>query len=143
MSYNILAPSYARPERYPFTDRQLLAWEARRDRLAARLASSEAEVICLQEVEPWVYQYLRDRLEPWGYQGLYAQKGARRPEGSATFYRADRLPLLESRSFRYRDGAGGGDSGHLALVGRFDLDSMPVTVVNTHIRWDEPDAYGW
>src|SRR5205807_8342631 len=97
MSYNILAPSYAKPERYPYTERRLLAWEARRERLAARLMSSDADVPCLQEVEPWVYHYLRGRLEPAGYQGLFAQKGQRRPEGSATFFRAERLPLIESR----------------------------------------------
>jgi len=142
MSYNILAPSYAKPERYPFTERRLLAWEARRDRLAARLMTSEADVLCLQEVEPWVYQYLQVRLEPVGYQGLYAQKGQRRPEGSATFYLAERLPLVESRSFQYRDGAGDCLSGHLALIARFDLGGLPVSVINTHIRWDEPDACG-
>jgi|SRR5579872_994275 len=142
LSYNILAPSYAKPDRYPFTEAWLLAWESRRERLAARLAESDADVICLQEVETYVFAYLRDRLEPAGYEGLYAQKGQRRPEGSATFYRQDRLPLLESRAFNYHDGAGVCDSGHLALVARFDLDGTPIAVINTHVRWDEPDACG-
>jgi len=142
LSYNILAPSYARPERYPFTDRRLLAWEARRDRLEARLRESDADVLCLQEVEDWVFHYLRGRLETAGYQGLYAQKGQRRPDGCATFYRADRIPLLDSRSFQYRDGAGACDSGHVALVARFDVNGQTTSVVNTHIRWDVPNACG-
>lgn len=143
MSYNILAPSYAKPERYPFTERWLLAWEARRDRLVARLTASDADVICLQEVERWVYQYLLGRMEDAGFKGLYAQKGQRRPDGSATFYREDNVTLMDSRRFQYRD-AGEDDcaSGHLALIARFDLDGIPVSVVNTHIRWDQPDAYG-
>ncbi len=142
LSYNILAPSYARPERYPFTDRHLLAWEARRDRLTARLLESDADVLCLQEVEEWVYHYLRIRLEPAGYQGLYAQKGQRRPDGCATYFRPERIILLESRSFQYRDGAGACDSGHVALVARFDLNGLTTSVINTHIRWDNPSARG-
>ena len=62
-SYNILAPAYVHPERYPFTDRGLLEWGARRDRLVARLVALNADVICLQEVERFVFQYLQASLE--------------------------------------------------------------------------------
>lgn len=142
VSYNILAPSYARADRYPFTDRRYLAWDARRDLLTARLLATDAAVICLQEVEGWVFQYLEDRLRSAGLQGLYVQKGQRRPDGCATFYRTERLSLLESRNFQYEDGAGGCDSGHVALVARFDAGGTPVSVVNTHIRWGEPTSCG-
>jgi mRNA deadenylase 3'-5' endonuclease subunit Ccr4 len=142
LSYNILAPSYARPDRYPFTEGALLAWEARRERLAARLRAADADLLCLQEVEPYVFRFLQSRLEPYGYEGLFAQKAHNRPDGSATFYRADRLALRDSRTHYYRDGAGEDDSGHLALISRFGTPLGSVALTNTHIRWDDPLARG-
>ncbi len=141
-SYNILAPTYARPDRYPFTDSRLLAWGARRDRLAARISGLDADVICLQEVEPYVYRFLQDRLDANGYRAVYAQKSQNRPDGSATFYREDRLTLNEERLYRFHDGTGSADSGHLALTAHFEFEGLAVTVVNTHIRWDRPESRG-
>ena len=146
LSYNILAPSYARPERYPFTEPWLLAWEARRDRLAARLLMADADVLCLQEVEGYIFRYLRERLEPGDFEGIYARKGHNRSDGCATFYRTSAgdsaRAFLDSKVLRYSDGDGEPDSGHFALTTRFRWEGQTLSVTNTHIRWDEPDARG-
>lgn len=142
MSYNILAPTYARPDRYPFTDRDLLTWEARRDRLTARLRGSGADVICLQEVEAYIFQYLQGVLEPYGLEGIYAQKRQGRPDGCATFYNTERVVRLASRAHHYCDGDGECDSGHVALIARLEADGRAMTAINTHIRWGSPDERG-
>jgi mRNA deadenylase 3'-5' endonuclease subunit Ccr4 len=142
VSYNILAPSYIRPDWYPFTDRSHLAWEARQERLAARLLGFDGDVLCLQEVEPYVYEFLQGRLEPALYQGTYVPKSQGRPDGGATFYRSDRLMQMECRTLYFRDGAGGQDSGHLALVSTFNRQGSILHIVNTHIRWGAPEEQG-
>ena len=142
VSYNILAPSYARRDRYPYSAPELLPWEARRDRLVQRILGFDADIICLQEVEEYVFRFLQSRMEPFGFQGVYAQKAMNRPDGCATFYLGERLQLSEYRRRLYADGHGGPDSGHLALSTRFAVDGCELTVINTHIRWDEPDARG-
>lgn len=142
VSYNILAPSYARPDRYPFTDPGLLAWEARRDRIVQRLLAFDAELLCLQEVESYVFRFLQARLEMAGYTGIYAQKAMNRPDGCATFFREDRLEVRDNAPYFYHDGAGDVDSGHLALITHLTVDSQRISVANTHVRWDKGDLRG-
>jgi mRNA deadenylase 3'-5' endonuclease subunit Ccr4 len=142
VSYNILAPSYARRDRYPYTGPELLPWEARRDRLVQRITGFDADIVCLQEVEEYVFRFLQSRLEPFGFRGVYAQKAMNRPDGCATFYSGEQLDLLENRRHLYSDGGAAPDSGHLALKTKFAVDSRELSIVNTHIRWDEPDARG-
>lgn len=142
VSYNILAPSYARRDRYPYTDANLLPWEARRDRLIERILELDADIVCLQEVEEYVFRLLQSRMEPFGFHGVYAQKAMHRPDGCATFYSGERLDLVENKRHLYADGDDAPDSGHIALSTRFAADGRDLTVVNTHIRWDNPDARG-
>jgi endonuclease/exonuclease/phosphatase family metal-dependent hydrolase len=119
-----------------------LAWEARRDRLVARVMTLDGDIVCLQEVEPYVFKFLQRYLEPAGYSGIYAQKGCNRPDGCATFYQSDRLDLTDNNGVYYRDGEGCRDSGHLALIARFAQDGNRFSVTNTHIRWDRHEARG-
>jgi endonuclease/exonuclease/phosphatase family metal-dependent hydrolase len=120
----------------------VIAWEARRSRLVSRIRALDADVACLQEVEPYVFRYLEQALEPDGLAGIYALKARSRPDGSATFYRSDRLELVETRKLYFHDGDGDADSGHLALQIRFRVQGHTLAVTNTHIRWDEPDRRG-
>jgi mRNA deadenylase 3'-5' endonuclease subunit Ccr4 len=142
LSYNILAPSYTRQDRYPFTRPELLSWEARRDRLVERILGFDADIVCLQEVEEYVFRFLQRRMEPFGFTGVYAQKAMNRPDGCATFFLSERLDLVENGRHLYVDGRGGPDSGHLALSARFAVDGRVVTVVNTHVRWDLTESRG-
>lgn len=143
-TYNVLADSYIHPSYYPQVPSGLLdpAWrQPALLEVMVALIDQGAQVLCLQEVEPALHERIARRLEPRGYRGVYAQKGAGRPDGCSTFF-LDRFQLLADRVLRYADGgAGSADSGHLALLLTFAHLELqrPVTIANTHLRW-EPES---
>lgn len=144
VTYNVLAQAYTDPSYYPHLDPADLAPERRQPVLLdqlVQLAQQGAQVILLQEVEPALHQRLEPRLRSLGYQGVYAQKGAGRPDGCATFYH-EQLALRDQRVLRYADGvAGRADSGHLALILSLmhPAHPAPLRIANTHLRW-EPET---
>lgn len=133
-SYNILADAYIKPDRYPLTDPELLLPQRRRAALAEKIASLDADIICLQEVEQDVFAYLENHLASQAYNGIYAQKGNAKRDGCATFFRPAMLPLVESNSLYYADGIL--PSGHLALITSFALEVGTIQIANTHLKWD-------
>ncbi len=129
-SYNVLADAYARPEWSPRTPPRLLAWDSRKEALAARMLTLNADVLCLQEVEADAFAFWAERLRAHGYDGVYAQKGAAKPDGCATFFRLAALTFVRDRAFLYGD-----NSGHLAHLTTFDWGQIPLRVANTHLQW--------
>ena len=51
VSWNILAPTFAPPSRYPWVAPATLAWPKREAAIVATLGRLDADVVCLQEVE--------------------------------------------------------------------------------------------
>jgi len=139
-SYNILADAYSRPAWFVHCRPEHLDPGWRRGALAAHVAALDADVVCLQEVEPASFGALDLRLGRAGYAGHLALKGGGRPDGCATFFRTDVFPAGEVRPLYYADGRGGApDSGHVALLAVLTHASgQTLTVANTHLRWDEP-----
>lgn len=127
VTYNVLADSYLRREYYPRVDARLLVRGARQHALLDRVASFGADVICLQEVEPDVFERLRARLP--GYTGEWARKGSK-PDGCATFFRSGNA---RHRVVTYGDG-----TGHVALV----TEIADVTIANTHLQWAADGSTG-
>lgn len=135
-SYNVLAQAYLDPSWYAHVDPAALEPDARRARLAARIVRLDADVACLQEVEPALFEYLESTLAPLGYAGVYAQKRQGRPDGCAAFVRSGRARLVRGEAFHYRDAqAGGDDSGHLALICEIECALGMLRVAGTHLRW--------
>lgn len=140
-SYNVLADAYLDPAWFTHVDPAALDPQRRRERLLARIAGLDADVVCLQEVEPACFQRLREGLAADGYTGVYARKGRGRADGCACFLRDESVRLLASEAFHYRDAAAGGeDSGHLALVCHVECALGRVHVANTHLRWAPDDT---
>jgi mRNA deadenylase 3'-5' endonuclease subunit Ccr4 len=48
MSYNLLAPHYCTPEKYPKTNQEFLDWDYRRRKILDEIAYYSADFICLQ-----------------------------------------------------------------------------------------------
>ena len=126
VSYNLLAPVYVRPidERtgtvqafaaFAWCDDEALAWELRQPRMLAALRQSEADVICLQEVQFEAVASAADEtfgLPAWlhldGYQAVIPSQRPlkemalrnervlrqRVPVGNALLYRSDRLEVI-------------------------------------------------
>jgi len=137
-TWNILATSYIRREFYPQTPPEFLDPAWRVPALARRAAELAADILCLQEVEADAFAAIRDALGPEGYEGLYARKAHRRPDGCATFFRTARFTLTGERRIVYADGNGGRDSGHIAQLLLLEHDGRRLGILNTHLKWDQP-----
>jgi mRNA deadenylase 3'-5' endonuclease subunit Ccr4 len=139
LSYNILAIAYMRSHYYPNIPPEVLRRENRIPALLRHIAEQNADALCLQEVQPDIYQQLLEHFTPLGYAGVYAQKIAK-PEGVATFLRAP-LRLIASHVITYRDACGEEpDTGCVALVTMTEVEGRRVGIVNTHMKWDPADT---
>ncbi len=140
-TYNVLADAYLDPAWFTYVDPAALDPPLRRERLTTRIAGLDADLVCLQEVEPDCFAQLRDALAARGYTGVFARKGRGRADGCACFLRDEGVRLLASDAFHYRDAAAGSeDSGHLALVCHVECALGRIHVANTHLRWAPDDA---
>jgi mRNA deadenylase 3'-5' endonuclease subunit Ccr4 len=136
-SYNVLADTYIRPEWYPHTPAAVLAPAHRRPALLQRLAHLQADVFCLQEVEPDLFKAAEAHLKPCGYEGWYAQKTGK-TDGCATFVRRRSVAVRAVHTLHYADGGTQSDSGHVALILTLTDERWPLGVANTHLKWDRP-----
>ncbi len=140
-SYNVLADAYINPAWYTHVDPSVLDRAWRWPALARRIAGLQADVVCLQEVEPACFAVLSEALEPFGLTGVFARKGQGRPDGCATFHRAASVSLIEQRTLYFSDAMdGGAASGHIALICVFDSCLGPLHVAGTHLRWAPDDS---
>ncbi len=133
LTYNVLAQAYVKPSRYRDVAPAALEATARRALLLRRITAIDADILCLQEVEPAVFEAVGTALPNHG--GVFEQKRGR-PEGSATFFRRERFTLEHSASLHYAACEPGYD--HLALVTSLRDQSRPsstLAVANTHLRW--------
>ena len=132
-TWNVLATAYIRPAFYPRTSPEFLNASWRVPALVSYARTLEADIICLQEVERAVIAALQEGLP--GFEGTYAAKGLKRPDGCATFFRADRVTLMNIRRVEYDD-----RSGHIAQYMLFETEGHRLAVVNTHLKWDPPET---
>jgi mRNA deadenylase 3'-5' endonuclease subunit Ccr4 len=141
-SYNILATVYIKPEWYPGVPEHLLRPEIRIPAVVSHVESLNADILCLQEVEPSAFACLADRLERLGYVGYYEQKGRKRPDGCATFLRTGSFTVRRVQRLEYSDRESGEEShsGHVALLLALEHDGRVLGVANTHIRWAAPNT---
>lgn len=139
-SYNILANAYVKPDRYPDSPRDALDPAFRLATVVRRLMDLAADVVCLQEVEPVVFEYLDLRLKTHNYEGHFARKGGGKPDGCATFFNKSTFTLWARRVFHYTDSRGEQPpSGHVALLlVLLDQEDRHVGIANTHLKWDPP-----
>jgi endonuclease/exonuclease/phosphatase family metal-dependent hydrolase len=135
LSWNVLADAYARPEYFLRTAPALLAPGARTPALVERLVASAADIICLQEVEAPVFSAVREGLGE-GYAAHFLCKGLGKPDGCATFVRAERLEVTSFRPLPYAEKPS--PSGHLALLLTLRAGAQAVGVATTHLKWAPP-----
>jgi mRNA deadenylase 3'-5' endonuclease subunit Ccr4 len=140
-TYNVLADSYVRGERYPHAPPELLDPARRRGLLLDHLVGLDADVVCLQEVEPAAFAAIADRLSSVGYSGSYCAKAGRRPDGCATFQRDATFTRRAEARLEYEDApAGEPRSGHVAHLVALDHAGGRLGIANTHLKWDPPDT---
>ncbi|MBM4261094.1 MAG: hypothetical protein FJ145_06575 [Deltaproteobacteria bacterium] len=137
-SYNVLATAYVERAWYPRTPALLLNPAARVPALVQHIARLNADLLCLQEVEPPALAALRATLIGRGYDFQYARKRNNRPDGCAIFYRHSSFELVESQTIVFADGGGRADSGYVALAATFRFEDRLLQVISTHLSWDPP-----
>lgn len=131
MSWNVLADAYVRPQYYPTVEPALLVPGARTQAIADLVEASDADVACLQEVEPALLR----ALPRWDVR--HAQK--RGKPDSCVIAARRRAAIEEVRTIAFADGAPDReDSGHVALIAVVTVAGPRVQLVSTHLRWDRP-----
>ncbi|MFI0444504.1 endonuclease/exonuclease/phosphatase family protein [Actinomadura sp. 6N118] len=135
VTYNVLAQSFARPDRYPLCPPEALNPFRRHALLLTRLEELDADLLCLQELEPAIYDRLRARLETT-HDAAYVQR-SQRPDGLAVFARRALFGGLEHHELHFQAQRRGDDD--LALIVRLTLDGRPLHVACTHLAW-QPES---
>ncbi len=135
-TYNVLATAYIKPEWYPGVPDHLLRPDTRVPALVRYVEALDADVLCLQEVEPDVFAALDDWLGPLGHAGYYERKGRNRPDGCATFVRTAAGVVRHARRLEYRDREADAEahSGHVAVLVALEREGHLLGVANT-CRW--------
>ena len=100
VTWNLLAPGFATPAKYPWVSADALAWPQRQDRIVRRLAEMDADAVCLQEVELAAWPALSDAVGALGYESVLQQTKGDHPYANAVLLRRGVLQLerCESRS---------------------------------------------
>lgn len=141
VTYNVLASAYIQRAWYRRTPALVLDPAWRVPALVQHVAKLDADIVCLQEVEPETFVALRATLAERGYGAHYERKLAGRPEGLALFYRLAVCELGGTRALIFADGAGAApDTGYIALIALFRIANTILGVINTHLTWDPPNA---
>ncbi|XP_014781402.1 mucin-17 [Octopus bimaculoides] len=104
VSYNILADCHFHKvikDRYPAEEKLFLELPARHKRLMAELSYIDADVVCLQEVEPEYYsKTLSPDMQKLGYEGFYKKRVHENyDEGETTFYKTSRFSDPENTAY--------------------------------------------
>lgn len=130
VTYNVLAQAYIKPDRYPDCADEALEAGFRQRLLTQRIVSFEADLLCLQEVEPSAYQALQAALPE--HAGAYEQKRDK-PDGSAVFWRRSLFSLERQAAVHYRAIEPGYD--HVGLAVWLRHGARALAVASTHLRW--------
>jgi len=142
LTYNILHPDWAKPDRYPNLPSTILEWSHRLPVILAQLRESKADIICLQEVDASsIHADLCVPLAESGYSGFWQQtksrlKALRKWNGEAkskpntmvcaTFVRND--------TFRCVGQVSGSRHLTLALCLLDDDPQRVMTITNVHLE---------
>jgi endonuclease/exonuclease/phosphatase (EEP) superfamily protein YafD len=135
VTYNVLAQSYVRRDHYPRSPPEALEPARRHALLLARIEQLDADLLCLQELEPSIYDALRARLGAT-HHAAYAQRRGR-PDGSAIFARRSQFGWAGHDVLHYQ--AHRPDTDDLALVTSLTAGGEPLHVATTHLTW-QPES---
>ena len=136
VSWNVLADAYVQARFYPRVEPALLAPGARTEAIVRYLVEGDADVVCLQEVEP----PLIDAIERAGGWTVHAAMKPGKPDGCALVARRG-VTLEAVRTIAYADGAPDRrDSGHIALLAMLRAGPATYPIATTPLRWDPPET---
>lgn len=121
-TFNVLADAYFGHGNYDHVDPELLMPQARLPYLLRAIASLDADVIGMQEVEVWLLDALVATKQ---WQVFWTQKIGGKPDGCLMLVKRD-VEVIDFRPIPYRDG-----TNHVMQM----IVIEGTTFANTHIRW--------
>jgi endonuclease/exonuclease/phosphatase (EEP) superfamily protein YafD len=135
VTYNVLAQSFVRRDRYPLSEPEALDATRRHALLLQRLEGLDADLLCLQELEPAMNDAVRERFEA-SHHVAYAPRTSR-PDGLAILARRAGFDWLGHDVLRFapnrtRDGGP-------ALIAHLSIDDTSIHVACAHLPW-EPES---
>lgn len=110
LTYNVLAESYATQDRHMYTPCWALSWDYRSQRVLSQLQQSDADIMCLQEVEAQQFSELfKPKLAELGYAGVHKPKSRARTmedwgcvDGCAIFFKKERFQMVDEVLIEYQ-----------------------------------------
>lgn len=140
-TYNLLADSYIDYAKdYTDVDPAVLNPRHRWPRLIKRVRELDADVLCLQEVEPGFFAELEQALLSAGYIHRWRARAPCKPAGCALFLKSS-LVLEKSCSQHFEAGQVLKDKAtHIAQHAVIDcVGGYKLLLVNTHLPPDKPE----
>lgn len=128
-TYNVLAQSYIKPDRYPYSDPADLKAVNRLPRVERTIRELGADILCVQEVEPSFYRTLQDHLSST-HDSIFAAH-PKRPDGAAIFY-AKTMTAHQSGTF-FAEGI------NVPFV-ELQTPDGPMMVTSLHLKWQRNDT---
>ena len=124
---------------------EALKWSYRSQLILKEICRSEADIICLEEVDHFV-DFFEPHLSSLGFGGLFVPKNDspclqyqpnNGPDGCALFFRSSMFSLLEKKEFRLKNETQG-NSNQVALLARLKIkDKAPFCTLHvgvTHLK---------
>lgn len=162
LSHNILCDTYVTPQLYGFIPSSALAWEYRRELILQEIQASDADILCLQEVDTDNFkEFFSVKLAYADYKGVFWPKGraktmsekdAKNVDGCATFYKASKYILLDKQLIDFANIAINRPDmkkqhdifnrvmprDNIAIVTFFEnrQTGSRIIIVNSHLHWD-------
>ncbi|KAK3128915.1 hypothetical protein QOZ80_6BG0468180 [Eleusine coracana subsp. coracana] len=103
MSYNILADYNARKHSDLYWDVpwEAMRWDSRRRLIIREIRHWEPDLVCLQEVDR--FRDIASDMKSRGYEGIFQGRSGDARDGCATFWKSERLRLLEEDSIDFSE----------------------------------------
>ncbi len=161
-SYNTLCYKMATSTLYGYTPSGALSWDYRKTRILAEIEESQADFLCLQEVDNESFkEFFSMKLAYSGYKGVFwpksrartmAEKDAKVVDGCATFYKSSKWHILDKQLVDFANIAINRPDmknqhdifnrvmprDNISVITFFEnrQTGSRVVVVNAHIYWD-------
>ena len=111
MCYNVLCDKYCTRQLYGYCPTWALNWDFRKKGIMDEIKHSQADIICLQEVETdQFYNFFLPDLKAVGYEGIFSAKSRARTmteserkhvDGCAIFYRTNKFTLVKEHLIEF------------------------------------------
>ncbi|XP_051157761.1 protein angel isoform X2 [Leptopilina boulardi] len=142
MSFNILAQSLLElhPYLYKYHDTAALPWRVRKPLITEEILQSEANVICLQEMQE---DHLEDFLIPFkeqGYDYFYKKRTNDKDDGLLLMYRKEHLTIVDyTKVEMFQSGVELLNRDNVGIIVKFALKDSPETqfvIATTHLLYN-------